>query len=535
MAMTALDREKKRNEIARLQMETAAMNHRSRILAKYDATESNRARRQAQAEYLEEGGIYDMTRRLKGCNLGRDLERNYSPARGIMHQFRVNVVGEYGKLRVNVPNGDEATGWFNEVWAKDCDYRDDCDWSTMLQNVLASVIREGDMLAVVDDEITGDDSGKLLTWEADQIAPLSDSAFRAAAYIGRSDKDKQDNGLIRNPWGKVLAYVTSGKRGMAVIDKVEDATIYARGLARLVKNPWRLNQGRGVPSLITPATNFIDLYEILASELLTAKRAAKQYAFVKREDAVTDWDSPATGAEFLPENDDKTAGTVAKEGANETTKTGAKNYERLETFTGGLTDYLAPKDTVEFAKIDRPNSQLAAFMDAVNGQAGAALGLAHAYTVMAAQGSYTAFRGDMIMSWVTFYWLQKVMERTVADWVAVRVLRWAQRKKAIAALPAGWERALSWQWPKMPEVNELDAQNAIAAALKNGTTDYSELLGPDWRKRLQDYSEMCDFIRSVNLPLKVLETASGGKADQEQEINRGSDDDTEDDPTKRRE
>ena len=44
---------------------------------------------------------------------------------------------------------------------------------------------------------------------------------------------------------------------------------------------------------------------------------------------------------------------------------------------------------------------------------------------------------------------------------------------------------------------------------------------------------MTDFIRSVNLPLKVLETASGG-AVPEQKINRGSDDDTEDDPTKKR-
>ena len=65
----------------------------------------------------------------------------------------------------------------------------------------------------------------------------------------------------------------------------------------------------------------------------------------------------------------------------------------------------------------------------------------------------------------------------------------------------------------MPEVDELDAQNAIAAALKNGTTDYNELLGPDWQARLGELAKQTDFIRTSNLPLKQLETASGGVAD----------------------
>jgi hypothetical protein len=151
-------------------------------------------------------------------------------------------------------------------------------------------------------------------------------------------------------------------------------------------------------------------------------------------------------------------------------------------------------------------------MDAINGQSGAALGIAMAYTRMRADSSYTAFRGDMIMTWVTFYWLQKWIERTVCDWVAVRVLNWAQRKGVIKKLAAGWETKLSWMWPQMPEVNELDAQQAIAESLKNGTTDYSQLLGPHWRQRLASFAEMVDEIRRLNLPLGILEGKSGGEA-----------------------
>ena len=498
------------HKAARMAYETARYQRAAAILAKYDATEPNRLRRQSSRETQGEGDIYNMSKRLLGCNLGRDLERNYSPAKSMLHQFRVNVVGSLGKLRVNTPDGDEATAWFNEVWSKDCDFRDDIDWSTALQNILASEIREGDALCLIDDNLI-EDSGKLLTWESDQVVPVSDTilttAEKAADYRGA----RQDNGILRGPWGQILGYCATGKRGMAVIENADDVMFWKRGQAWLAKNPWRLNQGRGIGSLITGATNLIDLYEMLASELGSAKRAAKQYAYVKRDNAVTDWDTPTAGPEFLAENDGRTAADVAADGANQTTHT-AKNYDKLDSFTGGLMDYLDPKDSVEFPKLDHPNSALAPFLEAVHGYSGAAMGLARAYTILRADSSYTAFRGDMIMTWVTFYWLQKHLERSVADRVAVKVLTWAQRKKAVKPLADGWQRAMSWTWPTMPEVNELDAQNAIAAALKNGTTDWSELLGPDWRKRLTALAEQTDFIRKVKLPLSILETASGSPA-----------------------
>jgi len=499
---------RERAEVLRLQSAISTMEKRAAFKAQYDATESNKQRRQASRESGGEDSIYDMARRLKGCNIGRDLERNYSPAKSLLHQLRVNVVGSLGKIQVNVPGdtGKLATEWFNEVWSKDCDFRDDCDWSTMLQNIVASVPREGDCLAVFDDNLI-EDSGKLLTFEADQIAPLSEDALKASRW----PKATQDNGIMRDEWGRVLGYATSGKRGLQVLQIADKPTLWQRGDARLISNPWRLNQGRGVPSMITPASNFIDLYEILSSELATTKRAAKQYAYVKRADAVTDYDSPASGAAFLSENGGKDAAEVALEGANESAATGARNYDKIEALTGGYTDYIDPKDDVLIPDLKHPNSQIAAFLETVQGYGGAALGLARAYTILRADSSYTAFRGDMIMTWVTFYWLQKWLERKAADWVARKALAWAVRKKQIKPLADGWERTLSWTWPRMPEVDQLDAENATAAALKNGTTDYGQLLGPDWRRRLEGLAEQIKTARQLLLPLGVLETASGGQ------------------------
>ena len=505
---TALQRARDEAEIARLQLETRRNKRRLEIMQKYDAVETNRLRRRAARETGDEGSIYDMTRRALGANLGRDLERNYSPARSLIHQFRVNCVGSLGKIRVNVEGGDDAADYFNSVWSKNCDFRTDMDWSTWLQNTLAGIIREGDQLTVFDDGITDDDSGKLLTWETDQIAPLQDSELLKAPdeYKGLI----QDNGILRDGWGREVAYIASGKRGLSVIGNIDDATIFPRGIARLMRNPWRHNQGRGVPVMVTPAGNFVDIYEILTSELQTAKRAAKQWAYVQRSDAVTDWDDPGSAPEFLPENTGKTATEVDAEGANLATATGAKNYEKLEAFAGGFVDYIDPDDNVTIPDIKHPNKDIPAFLEAVHGFSGSALGMAAAYTRLRADTSYTAFRGDMIMSWVTFYWLQKRLERVAADWVGVRVLTWAMRKKLIKKLPDRWESKVSWTWPRMPEVDELDAQNAITAGLKNGTLDFAALLGPDWNRKLEDYAKQVDEIRRLGLPLSILEAKSGG-------------------------
>jgi hypothetical protein len=64
----------------------------------------------------------------------------------------------------------------------------------------------------------------------------------------------------------------------------------------------------------------------------------------------------------------------------------------------------------------------------------------------------------------------------------------------------------------MPEVDQLDYENAVAQALKNGTTDYSKLLGPDWEARLEGLAKQIAKIRELELPLSILELKSGGTA-----------------------
>jgi capsid protein len=479
----------------------------SRIKAEYDVLKTNRLRRQPKRETTDEGGIVTPEKRAKSTNVGRDLERNYSSARGIVTQFRANVVGSEGKLQVNVAGGAKAAAWFNKDWARHCDFRDDIHFSMVCQNVVAAAIREGDMLAVFDDDLI-EDTGKLITWEADQIVPLAES-LKGLLPEGAV----QDGGIVRDKWGRVTHFVTTGKHGLTLIDNADDATVWPRSQAVMPRSPWRLNQGRGAAPMLTAASSFLDLYEMLSRELQTAKKAAGQYAMINREDAVDDWDNPGTKPAQLPENDGKSETTAATEGANSATNKQARNYEALEALYGGHVDYGTPGDKINFPPADRPNVNMPEFIEAVLCHAGAAFGLARAYAMLRADTSYTAFRGDMILSWAgAFYPAQKWLERSFADWVGVRALRWAMRKRLIPTLPAGWETALSWKWPTMPEVDQLDYENSVAQALKNGTTDYATLLGPDWLQRLEGLAKQIAEIRRLGLPLSILELKSGGTA-----------------------
>src|SRR3990167_9462133 len=98
---------KEQNELSRLTLDTAVRDRRTKIVANYDAVDTQTKRRQAQIEFKGEDKIYDQRRRQLGTNIGRDLERNYAPARSIIHQFKTNVVGSLRKFQVQRAGGGQ--------------------------------------------------------------------------------------------------------------------------------------------------------------------------------------------------------------------------------------------------------------------------------------------------------------------------------------------------------------------------------------------------------------------------------------------
>jgi capsid protein len=193
-----------------------------------------------------------------------------------------------------------------------------------------------------------------------------------------------------------------------------------------------------------------------------------------------------------------------------TATTDVSNYENLESLTGGFMEYLKGSDDFKILDFNRPNINLKEFFDFVQLSCGAAFGLTKTYTTLKTDTAYTAFRGDMLLAWATFYDWQKWLERRLCDWVAVKAVDWAIRKKQLkVSLPKDWATMLSWSWPVMPQVDPEKEGNALTNSLKNGFTDYEEVLGPDAEERLVKAGRLLDVARAANLPISADETKSG--------------------------
>ncbi len=494
--------------------------------ARYDVTDQRNAaggrkRRQWSVERGEEEDVLLPRHRLGTANLTRDGLRNIPQARGLAKTLRTNVVGSYGKLRfaASAPWYDAAQRYFNSVFARSADFVDGTTWRECLQLVVYAIAHEGDFVAVHDDGILSGDrrgTGKFAFFESDQICDMAKADFQPFAARGYS----QAAGVIRDRRGRQVGVVVTRERGLAEVPRERCWVLIRDPDAPAEEVPWihcrrkfRLRQARGVGDAVTALQSQLDAHEILGYELQTAKAASARYATV--------YEGQPSG-QGLPGGFDGLATGSEAETAQAGTEEAEAQAEALERYTGGNVDYLTQGDKVEFDPPMRPNPQLAPFLDYVTDLGGAAHGVAHAYARGRADSSYTAFRGDMVMTWMTFADFQQFLEDGFSDWAAVRVLRRAVRLGELAAGPEGWEALVAWQYPTMPAVDEDREQSAVAKKLKNGLALFRAQIGPHWREHFEQLAEEVALARTLGLPLSILETAAGAPASKTAETQDGN-------------
>jgi hypothetical protein len=478
------------------------------VQARYDAVNpaDGKRRRQSEVDVQEETG--SLSRQLTPHNrllliaMARDLRRNFSATRSIVRQLRLNVIGWQHKLYLNKDLGtEEAQNWFNRKFARNCSFRDDSHISELWGLALDSVIGDGDCGQYFDADLA--QTGRLIFYEADQLCDL------AAADLPKVGAALSQDGVLRDGWGREIGYVVNKVKRGATACQLVDAMVFRRDPLdesqnhfKLLRMPWRHNQGRGVSELAPVINDMMDCYDMRARELQSAKLAAALGMKVKRAA------SPAAAVppSFLPGTTE--TDTEAAEAEEEE----QSNYERFEHLTGGYIEYLDDGDDVEALNFDRPNVNAVAFLDKVISSAGSALGMAEAYALLRAQGSYTQFRGDIILTWVLFEYWQKWAERHMKDWTAVRAIRYAIERGLVKEPQEGWEDQMQWAHPRRPEVDPVKEQGGITAAMKNGLIDPSDIIGPDWQDKSESLFRFFDLWRERGYTAAAMETKSGGVA-----------------------
>lgn len=415
-------------------------------------------------------------------NLHRDMMRN-SPTRVTQdQQIRVNVVGSVGgKLYASFPAGFEDAAaavmeYFNTKWFPHAEFTFRKNFNWLLKTILTAQDTNGNVVLVFDDGILtgGNGTGRIRGFEGDEIGNVPElERYFPKGYT-------QSQGFVYNRMGMFAGVFVSSsqrdnlQRGKSTLDP-------NLGIVKLSLDPldddalvnWivlgdmrRFNQGRAVSPITAALTCLIDLHETTASEAQAAKINAQLVGQIL-EDANAD-EGPEDAGGFDDEIPDAKA--LPKE-----VKFSTKELKSI----GAHFDKMPPGLKIDLLRTERPNPNMPQYIEFLTGLVGGTRGLARVYATLKAQTSYTAFRGEQSMTKPSFEEAQKDLEREVCDWSAKCVISRAVKLGIITEkLPDGWDRMLAWNWPTMPEIDEVKAQNALALKLKNGVTSLARELGP---------------------------------------------------------
>lgn len=414
-------------------------------------------------------------------NLHRDMMRN-SPTRVTQdQQIRVNVVGSVGgKLYASFPAGYESAAtavmeYFNKKWFYRAEFSFRKSFNWILKTVLTAEDVNGNVVLVFDDGILtgGNGTGRIRGFEGDEIGSVPElEKYWPKGY-------EQSQGFVYNKLGMLCGcFVSTSQRenvnrGRSVFDPKS-------GVLKLSLDPFdddalcnwivlgdmrRFNQGRAVSPITSAITCLIDLHETTASEAQAAKINAQLVGQILQDANADEDDSDSAFDDEVPE-----AKPVSKE-----VKFSTKQLSAI----GAHFDQMPPGLKIDLLRTERPNPNMPAYIEFLTGLVGGTRGLARVYSTLKAQTSYTAFRGEQSMTKPSFEESQQDLEREVCDWAAQCVISRAVKLGIITEkLPDGWQKMIAWNWPTMPEIDEVKAQDALSRKLKNGVTSLARELGP---------------------------------------------------------
>ena len=489
---------------------------------KYESVEGETARQQSPGliEYGTSGEDSVLSSGLHNqlTNQLRNQLRNSPVMRIIDQQRRANIVGQSGgNLILNFPKAFEKSAevwenWFNQDWAPTAEFTDGMHLNDLLKNSLSAIDMGGDQVMVFDNQLF-DNSGRILSFESDEVANIPQGEFEK-----RFPGFKQSQGRIYDNFGRFCGVIVSRQqRGLSEFDVKKCFILTANPRADRRDSLWvmprhvfRLNQGRGVTPMSSAATAMINTHEIVASETQAAKLNAKMVGqLLDSSDAET---KTAVPTEFAPgqTNDDPTVEDPENEPeGGDTAGQPELTFDDLDAI-GAVYDLMPPKLKMELLDTKRPNPNMPGFIDWLVGMAGGVYGFSRPFATLNPIQSYAGFKAGQSITKPSIVEAQKSMERYILDWVGRNAFRFALKNGLVTeALPPNWQNCMEWEWEDLPEVNQIDAENANEKALKNGTRTYANILGKGSKKKLLRFKEEVEFFKQNGLTHPSMTTVSG--------------------------
>ena len=134
-------------------------------------------------------------------------------------------------------------------------------------------------------------------------------------------------------------------------------------------------------------------------------------------------------------------------------------------------------------QMNHPNQNVQTMVDWLANRCAASMGLSKVFaTGNPEDGNW---RSNQLFSWPAIRELQKDCEQ-VLDWCFNRYIKWAQRKGMIKAyLSEDFMDFIDWEWRGIDDLSPVEYQNGIRLALENNTRTYKDILGNNWKEKLE--------------------------------------------------
>ena len=480
-------------------------------------------------EHGGEDSVLPIWNRLRMINMARQGVRNGDSLRALMRQLELNVVGtEGGKATFAFSGGDAVRSAFAR-WARHAEFSDGLCFSDVLTLIVDTKFTGGDIVLLFDDGLI-EDSGRILAFEPDEIGDVPKDWLQ-----DKFPGSVQRQGRIYNSNGRFIGVTVSRKyRGSGTYKRDPEGVFFLMqdDFADnqdwvMLREVWRFNQGRGVPPVAAPLDSLLDLESVTKFEVQAAMKNCQTLGQIySTEDGASDGSADDENDVLDPELARRAAAAIAGESAEgeegsdaaatdaDAAADAAPPAEEDVTLdnirgSGAIFDQLPDGYKMELLDTKRPNPNVEGFVKWLSGRSGAAVGLAKCYANMEATTSYTAFRGEQVMTWPTFEKWQKSLEREVCDWVVRKWAAWAKRRGFLReTLPAGWEENVTWSWPTMREVDQKKAAEAKKLMLENGLLLLDDLHPGNKKDFVRKLGEDVALFREAGL-VHPYERASG--------------------------
>lgn len=476
------------------------------------------------AETGDEFKQLTQSERNRLISFARKLVRNSDQMESILNQFEVQVVGpvggkavfDFGSDELDDPTESALTEAFAS-WASHCEFFEDGSLNTLLKLALRTQLIGGDVVFVFDDDLVTD-SGQIISFEPDCIGNID------AGEFDRTFPDyTQTQGIIKDANAKTIGVIVSwSQRGQSTYAlKTKDSHGNERMAAWPLVKPsgvswsdsrfiihrstWRFNQGHGSSGLWSALATLCDLTDIQGYEIQAAKKNAQTIGQVinteedKKESIDLNY-NPDAQAPIAGEGE-----AAAGEGEGNSADDDGVDADFAVLKAAGCVYDLMPKNVkMELFDTKHPNANMPQFISWLQRVAAYTKGLAAFHATGQASASYSATMAEIQLSQKSFDNEWHRLEAGILDWIMARWVAWSKRRGTFpvdeSKLPPHWMRkCVQWERPRQKALNPVDEQKAWTEGLRNGSVDYTDIDGANWKRRAAQRARQKKVLQNLGL------------------------------------